>query len=80
MRKNQKNTNLFLFCSLILLDFSHINRNMGKYCQNCGHDCHCGENCMKKYDSDKEIVCCTHCRHEETTKKPTIPEDLFNGA
>ena len=53
---------------------------MGKYCQNCGHDCHCGENCMKKYDSDKEIVCCTHCRHEETTKKPTIPEDLFNGA
>ena len=57
-----------------------INRNMKKYCQNCGHDCHCGGDCMKNYDGESEIKCCGNCRHDKEEKKITIPEDLFNGA
>ena len=49
-------------------------------CQNCGHDCHCGGHCMKDYDGNGEILCCSNCRHEEKEEKLTINEDLFNGA
>ena len=49
-------------------------------CQNCGHDCHCGGHCMKDYDGNGEILCCSKCRHEEKEKRLTINEDLFNGA
>ena len=48
---------------------TNINRNMKKYCQNCGHDCHCGGNCMKNYDGTSEIKCCGHCRHENKGEK-----------
>lgn len=38
-------------------------------CQNCGHDCHCGEKCKQEYtDGDGEryeIECCKRCRHKE---------------
>ena len=57
-----------------------INTNMKKYCQNCGHDCHCGGDCMKNYDGKSEIKCCGNCRHDKEEEKTTIPEDLFNGA
>ena len=53
---------------------------MEKYCQNCGHDCHCGGDCMKNYDGESKIKCCGNCRHDKEEKKVTIPEDLFNGA
>ena len=50
------------------------------YCQNCGHEAHCGENCYKNYGESEKTLCCTHCRCEKTDKKPYNPEDLFNGA
>jgi len=53
---------------------------MEKYCLNCGHDCHCGGNCMKEYDKGNKIVCCTHCRHDKVENKQVNNEDLFNGA
>ena len=53
---------------------------MEKYCQNCGHDCHCGKDCIKEYDKGTKILCCGHCRHEEIEKPTSINEDLFNGA
>ena len=37
-------------------------------CMNCGHDCHCGGDCMQDYDGNGEIKCCGHCRHEEKDK------------
>jgi len=51
-----------------------------KYCQNCGHDCHCNEDCIKEYDKGTEILCCGNCRCDSTEEKTTINEDLFNGA
>ena len=53
---------------------------MKNYCQNCGHDCHCGKDCIKEYEKGNKILCCGHCRHEEDKKNITNPEDLFNGA
>ena len=53
---------------------------MKNYCQNCGHDCHCGEDCIKEYDKGTQIICCGTCRHDEDEKNTTINEDLFNGA
>ena len=53
---------------------------MKKYCQNCGHDCHCGKDCIKEYDKGTKILCCGQCRHEDNKKNTTNPEDLFNGA
>ena len=53
---------------------------MEKYCLNCGHDCHCGGNCMKEYDKGTKIICCTHCRHDKVENKQVNNEDLFNGA
>ena len=57
-----------------------INSIMKIYCQNCGHDCHCGEDCIKEYDKGTKILCCGQCRHEDNKKNTTNPEDLFNGA
>ena len=50
------------------------------YCQNCGHEAHCGENCLQDYGESEKTVCCTTCRCESDDESPTIPEDLFNGA
>jgi len=40
-----------------------------KNCQNCGHVCHCGTDCMQTHKDgdgkDVEIKCCTHCSHEQ---------------
>ena len=53
---------------------------MEKYCLNCGHDCHCGGDCIKEYDKGTKIVCCSYCRHDKPEKKQVSNEDLFNGA
>ena len=60
---------------------------MIKYCNNCGHECHCGQKCKQEYtDGDGEryeVECCKHCRHKEKEKKEEKNEDitaLFNGA
>jgi hypothetical protein len=39
--------------------------NSQRFCQNCGHNCHCGKNCEKDYGELKKTVCCTHCRCEK---------------
>ena len=58
-----------------------------KYCQNCGHNCHCGGDCMKDYDGKGEILCCGHCRHKvdtdfdpEEVKYDSMDYESFNGA
>jgi len=53
---------------------------MEKYCLNCGHDCHCGSDCIKEYEKGTKIVCCGHCRCDKEEIKITNNEDLFNGA
>ena len=56
---------------------------MVKYCEKCGHDCHCGKDCIKKNEKGTKIKCCGNCRHEKHEKKEekqTSFEDLFNGA
>ena len=50
------------------------------YCLNCGHTCHCDDDCLQEYDKGQKIVCCTTCRCESDEESYTIPEDLFNGA
>ena len=42
---------------------------MEKYCLNCGHDCHCGSDCIKEYEKGTKIVCCGHCRCDKKEKK-----------
>ena len=59
---------------------TNINRNMEKYCQNCGHLCHCNKICWQKYDEGGDTLCCKYCRHDKEEKKQTSNEDLFNGA
>ena len=56
-------------------------------CQNCGHDCHCGGHCMKNYDGNSEILCCSHCRHKkddgfdpDEVKYDSMDYESFNGA
>jgi hypothetical protein len=50
---------------------STVNRmtEIKNYCNNCGHECHCGEKCKQEYmdiDSERyEIQCCCNCQHEE---------------
>ncbi len=58
-----------------------------KTCQNCGHECHCGTNCVQNHKdgdgNDIQIQCCTNCRHDidiEAETKYDFNEDLFNGA
>ena len=34
------------------------------YCQNCGHESHCGKKCLQDYGESQKTVCCTHCRCE----------------
>ena len=53
---------------------------MEKYCQNCGHDCHCSGDCMKNYDGNGDSKCCGNCRNDKEEKKQKNNEDLFNGA
>jgi hypothetical protein len=57
------------------------------YCQNCGHESHCGEKCLQNYGEKEKTVCCTHCRckkdddsWEDQVKYDLNNEDLFNGA
>ena len=42
------------------------------YCDNCGHECHCGEKCKQEYtDGDGEryeMQICGNCRHERKKK------------
>jgi len=61
--------------------------NSQKYCQNCGHESHCGEKCLQDYGEKEKTVCCTNCRcekdddsWEDTVKYDLNNEDLFNGA
>jgi len=43
-----------------------------KYCNNCGHECHCGEKCKQEYtDGDGEryeMQICGNCRHQGKKK------------
>ena len=43
-----------------------------KHCDNCGHECHCGEKCKQEYtDGDGEryeMQICGKCRHEGKKK------------
>ena len=54
------------------------------YCQNCGHDCHCGSDCMQNYHGNGQFKCCGNCRHEEKKinrkNDGSLDEDSFNGA
>ena len=60
------------------------------YCQNCGHMCHCGSNCMQdvtnEFGEKYQIECCKSCRHEkdgfdeDEEKYDTLDIDSFNGA
>jgi len=54
------------------------------YCNNCGHESHCGNNFWKD-----NIEVCKHCRCEKCEisledelkyEIDTLNEDLFNGA
>jgi hypothetical protein len=42
------------------------------YCDNCGHECHCGEKCKQEYtDGDGEryeMQICGSCQHESKKK------------
>ena len=42
------------------------------YCNDCGHECHCGEKCKQEYtDGDGEryeMQICGNCRHEREKK------------
>ena len=53
---------------------------MEKYCLNCGHDCHCGGDCIKEYDKKTKIGCYLNNRNDSEKKKRRNNEDLFNGA
>jgi len=58
------------------------------YCQNCGHDCHCGGKCMQEqineFNEKYKIECCGNCRHENNKinhkKDGSLDVDSFNGA
>ena len=54
--------------------------NITEYCQNCGHESHCGENCYQNYGEKEKTLCCTHCRCENDEKSGKLDEDSFNGA
>ena len=55
-----------------------------KNCQNCGHDCHCGNKCeqelVNEFGEKYKIECCGNCRHEEKAKVNSMDYDSFNGA
>ena len=53
---------------------------MEKYCLNCGHDCHCGSDCIKEYDKGTKIVCCVYCRCNKKEQKLTINEEKIRQA
>ena len=43
------------------------------FCENCGHNCHCGGKCKQEivdeFGEKYKIECCGHCRHNENEKK-----------
>ena len=61
-----------------------------EYCQNCGHECHCGSDCMQNHKDgdgiDVQIKCCENCLHskdgfdEAEVKYDILDIDSFNGA
>ena len=48
-----------------------------KNCQNCGHSCHCGRNCLQTHKdgdgNDIQINCCSNCRCDSY-----IDEEKYN--
>jgi hypothetical protein len=46
----------------------HIMTEEKTYCDNCGHECHCGEKCKQEYtDGDGEryeMQICGSCKHK----------------
>ena len=50
------------------------------YCQNCGHESHCGENCYQDYGEPEKTLCCINCRCPNDEKSGSLDEDSFNGA
>ena len=56
-----------------------MNNNI-EYCLNCGHESHCGENCLQDYGESEKTVCCNYCRHEEVEKVGHVDIESFNGA
>ena len=55
-----------------------------EYCQNCGHQCHCGTSCLQdmvsEFNEKYQIECCKSCRHEKKPKVDSMDYDSFNGA
>ena len=62
-----------------------------QYCQNCGHDCHCGGKCKQEVTNEfgekYKIECCGKCRHKEKdgfdeneVKYDAGDYESFNGA
>ena len=49
------------------------------YCQNCGHEAHCGENCYQNYGEIEKTLCCTHCRCESDEDMDKFIDDLANN-
>ena len=45
-------------------------------CQNCGHECHCGSNCVQNHkDGDGnnlQIECCKNCRCDIDVEAETM--------
>ena len=56
---------------------SNINSIIMKNCQNCGHSCHCGTNCLQTHKdgdgNDIQINCCSNCRCDSY-----IDEEKYN--
>ena len=61
------------------------------YCDNCGHDCHCGNKCEQEitneFNEKYKIECCGYCRHEKNdgfdpdeVKYDAGDYESFNGA
>ena len=54
------------------------------YCQNCGHDCHCGGKCkqevVNEFGEKYKIECCGNCRHEKKSIPDSGDYESFNGA
>ena len=49
------------------------------YCQNCGHEAHCNENCLQDYGESEKTLCCTHCRCESDEDMNKFIDDLANN-
>ena len=58
-----------------------------KYCDNCGHICHCGDKCeqeiVNEFNEKYKITCCSSCRHgswKDEVKYDAGDYESFNGA